>query len=76
MRKAIAHSVVPLDVAGEAYIAGENHLFKLGSCRTRTAALLPFFGPRSAGFNALIICSNHCNHWCVLNVFNPPLARI
>lgn len=55
MRKAIAHSVVPLDVAGEAYIAGENHLFKLGYCRTYTAVPLSFLGQRSAAINAFII---------------------
>ena len=44
MHNVIVHSVVPLDLTGKVYTAGEGHPLKLKFCRTEIAALLPFFG--------------------------------
>ena len=57
MRMVIADPTVPLDVAGEVCIAGENHFFELGFLSDATAAPLSFSGQRSAVFNAPINCS-------------------
>ena len=51
MRMVIADPTVPLDVAGEVYIAGEDHFFKPGSLSDKTAAPLSFLGQ---GFTALM----------------------
>ena len=77
MRKAIAHSVVPLDVAGEVYIAGEDHLFKPGSLLDRNSGAIVVFRTKIRR----VKCANHLLNLVIIGVsqtaFNPaPCAHL
>ncbi|MGL6083607.1 MAG: hypothetical protein ACRC4N_14565 [Gammaproteobacteria bacterium] len=51
MRNVIVHSVVPLDLAGEVYIAGDDHIFALGILPDVPSVSLSFLGQ---GFTILM----------------------
>ena len=52
MRNVIVHSVVPLDLPGELYIAGEDHFFTLGILSDVPSVSLSFLGHKFTVLNA------------------------
>ena len=74
MRVVIANPTVPLDLAGEVYIAGENQIFEHGFLSDATTASLSFLGQKIHRVNALIIAPIIEFIWCVLTVLNPPFT--
>ena len=62
MCNVIVHSVVPLEVAGEVYIAGENQIFELGIFVGRNGSVVVVLGQRSSALIALIIAQSR-DHW-------------